>query len=443
MRSILCISLLTLLACSDKDAPTDTDTQAPEPECEFDEDCFAWEVCEATECAIGDRNDAPEDAVPLLWEQSVSAYLQTDEDVDYYSFTAQGGEYVRIRTTPVDEEEEDMNTILTLYTPIGQVHHREDEYAAGSVMTYDSILDAYLPYEGDWLITVEDVDGYGSSQSAYEIDLAEYGMHSRETDTLETPSETVDVYQAGSYWAVGVNLEEPGDIDYIQLDLPWDACPLYIYGSEYTDGTDAIPTVELFDAEGSQLLRKEDLGAGGEAIYPAVSGGKVFVAAQDALGNGGENYWFFFYVKIYEESGWEVESETNDTQAEAMELTTDWDSNEWGDVGSSGGWGVMDYEGDEDWYFIDVRQDHYISLFGNADGMGSLMDGQVEIYDSNGDLVDSGQDGIDDDDFPDIKNIGPLDAGNYSIRVSAENDGEGPAHYYRFTTYVTNYTVAE
>jgi len=124
-------------------------------------------------------------------------------------------------------------------------------------------------------------------------------------------------------------------------------------------------------------------------------------------------------------------------------LTTEWDSNEWGDVGSAGGWGVMDYEGDEDWFFVDVRQDHYLSLFGSADGMGSLMDGQVEIYDSNGDLVDSSQDGIDDDDFPDIKNIGPLDAGNYSIRVSAENDGEGATHYYRFTTYVTNYTVAE
>jgi hypothetical protein len=444
MRPFLVVPLLVLFACTDKDGANDTDTQAPEPECTADDDCYSWEICEATECDIGDRNKSAEEAVSLLWEQSVSAYLQNDDDVDYFTFTAEGGEFVRIRTTPVDEDEEDMNTILTLYTPIGKIHHREDEYAAGSVQTYDSILDAYLPYEGEWLITVEDVEGYGSSRSAYEIDLAEYGTHSREEDSLESPSETVDIYQAGSYWAIGVNLDQPGDVDYIQLDLPWDACPLYLYGSQYTDGTDAIATLELYDSDGTQLLRKENLGPGGEAIYPAISGGKVIVAAQDALGSGGENYWFYFYVKIYEESGWEVETETNDTQSEAMELTTEWDSNEWGDVGSSGGWGVMDFEDDEDWFFVEVRQDHYLSLFGSADGMGSFMDGQVEIYDSNGDLVESSFDGIDDDDFPDIKNIGPLDSGNYSIRVSAENaEGSGPAHYYRFTTYVTNYEIAE
>ncbi len=446
MRASIVVLSLFVVACLGKNEVVDTGEEEVEAECAREteaDDCFSWEVCEEEKCEIGDRNNSPEEAELLYWEQETSAVLQESDDVDYFTFAAEGGEYIRISTMALDEDEEDMDTILTLFTPIGKVHQVEDEYGAGSVATYDSIINAYLPYEGDWTVAVEDVEGYGSSRSEYEIGLAEYGTHTREEDSMESHSESVEITGAGSFWAIGVHIGEPGDVDYFELDLPWDGCPLYLMGSEYTDGQDSIPSVEVYDVDGTQLLRKDDMGSGGDAIYPAVNGGSVIVAAQDALGGGGENYWFFIYVQIYEESGWELETETNDSQADANELTTEWDSNDWGDVGTSRGWGVMDVEDDEDWFWVEVRQDHYLSLFGSADGMGSIMDGYVEVFDVNGDSVASGEAG-DEDAFPDIRNIGPLEAGIYSIQVTDESGvGGTPMSYYRFTTYVTDYEVAE
>ena len=462
MRASTVVLSLFFVGCSGKDEVVDTGEEVEEAECAREtegDDCFSWEVCEEEKCEVGDRNNSPEEAGQLYWEQETSAVLQNAEDVDYFSFMAEGGEFVRISTLTIDEveqaeaiangedwdEDEDgiIDTILTLYTPIGKVHHVEDEYGAGSVLSYDSIINAYLPYEGEWTVAVEDVEASGSTQATYEIALAEYGTRTREEDSMESPSESVEITNAGSFWAIGVHIGEPGDVDYIELDLPWDGCPLYLIGSEYTDGQDSIPSVEVYDVDGTQLLRKDDLGPGGDAIYPAVNGGSVIVAAQDALGGGGENYWFFIYVQIYEESGWDLETETNDSQADANELTTDWDTNDWGDVGTSRGWGVMDVEDDEDWFWVEVRQDHYLSLFGSADGMGSIMDGYVEVFDANGDSVATGEVG-DEDAFPDMRNIGPLDAGVYSIKVTDEGGvGGTPMSYYRFTTYVADYEVAE
>ena len=155
-----------------------------------------------------------EEAETLLWGDETTGFLQTPDDEDFYSFEAEGGEFIRITTAHIGDDE-DMNTILTLYSPIGKVQQEEDEYGAGSVTTYDSIINAYLPTAGTWVVRVQDVEGGGSSTAEYELVLDEYNAHTSEEDSLESPSYTVEVSGSGSFWAVGVLLEEEGDVDYI------------------------------------------------------------------------------------------------------------------------------------------------------------------------------------------------------------------------------------
>jgi hypothetical protein len=89
-----------------------------------------------------------------------------------------------------------------------------------------------------------------------------------------------------------------------------------------------------------------------------------------------------------------------------------------------------------------VEQDQYLQVWGTAGSLGSLLNAEVEVFDPNGVSLESGTDG--DDNFPDLSNIGPLDAGNYAIRVRHEDlDGSGPAWFYRFSIFQTGYTVSE
>ena len=72
------------------------------------------------------------------------------------------------------------------------------------------------------------------------------------------------------------------------------------------------------------------------------------------------------------------------------------------------------------------------------------MDADIELLGPAGESIATGTDG--DDTFPDLSNIGPLDAGNYTLRVRHENpqtDAAGMGWWYRMTIYQTGYTVNE
>ena len=439
-------ALFLAIGCgkSTDDAITETgEIEPPPPECLEDSQCAGYQICEEEDCVDGDRNNALEEAQTILWEMDNSGYLQTDDDVDYYAFTASGGEFVRVSTEPTGFDEE-MNTIVTLYDPNGKVHHVEDEHAAGSVNTYDTVMYAYLHMGGTWVIAVQDVEGYGSSDAEYNVMVSETGGFTRETDSSMQPGATIEATKANTYWAVGVHLGEAEDKDWIEVELPWENCPVYLTGSQSVGGTDANPTVELYDSENNLLGRKEGLGPDGTAMYPEVNGKKLLIAASDSHGGGGDNHWFFVFLSIGEGGySYDQEEEPNDSAEEANELETTWTTDDDGTpYGYALGWGTMNWEDDEDEFYVAVDQDQYLHVWGTADSLGSLLDAEVEVFGPDGTSLKSGTEG--DDTFGDISNIGPLDAGNYSIRVRHETvDGAGPGWWYRMTAYQTGYTVNE
>lgn len=430
---------------NDDDSTETGETAAPEPECTSEDTsaCLTYEICGEGECIVGDENNDVTEAEALLWESDAAAYLQSDDDVDYFSFTAAGGEFVRVSTEAIGTDET-MNTIVTVYDPNGKVHQIEDEHAAGSVSNYDTVLYTYLHMPGVWIIAVQDVDGYGSTTAQYNVKVSETGGKTQESDSLLDPGYTFEATKANTFWAVGVLLGESGDSDWIEIDLPWENCPVYVQGSQYVGGTDATATVEFFLPDGTQLNRKEGLGPEGTAMYPEVDGKKLILSASDANGGGGDNHWFFLFISIGEGGySYTQESEPNDLLSEANSLDSTWTTNDDGaPYAYATGWGTLEWEDDEDYFYVTVEQDQYLQVWGTAGSLGSLLDAEVEVFDPNGVSLKSGTDG--DDNFPDLSNIGPLDAGNYAIRVRHEDvDGSGPAWFYRFSIFQTGYTVSE
>ena len=132
-----------------------------EYDCESDDECSSWEICESQECVDGDRNNSLDEAEGILWDDATSGYINPADDVDYYTFTAEGGEYIRVSVTN-DSEEGD--TVLVLRNPSGKTHAVVDNHpTGGSVSTYDSVMYAYLDEAGTWSLSIEDVGSYSGS----------------------------------------------------------------------------------------------------------------------------------------------------------------------------------------------------------------------------------------------------------------------------------------
>ena len=167
-------------------------------------------------------------------------------------------------------------------------------------------------------------------------------------------------------------------------------------------------------------------------------------ALSDSHGGGGDAHWFFVFLSIGE-SGYSYteEEEPNDALEEANEIESTWTTDDDGNPYAYAlGWGTNAWEDDEDHFYVTVEQDQYLHVWGTAGSIGSLLDAEVEVFNPAGESIATGTDG--DDNFPDVSNIGPLDAGNYTVRVRHEEiDGAGAAWFYRFSVYQTGYTVNE
>lgn len=421
------------------------DTEAPVDEsCDSDDQCADYEICEpgdeGGDCVVGDRNNALDEAIPLLWESPEDAFLQQVGDEDFFSFQAEGGEFLRLNTRWTGTDDEDdatINTLVTLYDPSGKVHATEDEHAIGNVNVYDTVMYAYLPDPGTWTARVTEADNGGSITGAYEIEVRETGAHTSESDSLTDPSYDLELNE-GSIFAIGVVLEAAEDHDYIELELPYDECPIQIWGSTFESNSDMVPVVDMYLPDSQDLyLRKEDPGPNGQGLYIELDGGTALLDVYDASLGGGEDYWTFVYVRAYSRgSAYDEEVEDNNDADFANILEADWTEGD--GYGRSRGWGVMDYEFDEDWYLVEVDDQNYLLVDGTADSLGSSIDAGMEVYDVNGTLLATGE--ADEDEFGDTPEwLGPLDAGPYFVRVFAENDdAAGPGFYYRFTAYQTD-----
>jgi hypothetical protein len=436
------------------DGGSDDDGGSTDGTCSDDADCSGWEICEADACVDGDRNNSVDEAQSILWEDTRTGYVNPEDDVDYYTFEAEGGEYVRIGLT-LAESFEASGTTIELRKSNGKVVTSADGFATGTGVTgVDAVMFAYLDEAGIYTISVEDdgsagrdPDGetVGSSDYTYTLLLEEWSGHTDDPDDMEQPAYVIVMDSERIWNTAGVVLEDEGDVDWIQLEYETDGLTLFIDGNQDLTGSDATPRVRLLDEDGVPFSDKINIGPDEYAIAPMLDAGTYYLEISDALGGGGSNYWTFVHI-ISRESSYDytLEVENNDDQFSGNDLAQEDLENGSGKAFTLGrGQGTVDDSEDEDWYAFDVPYDEsWVVVCLNSTVLGSTMAPDIEVYDSERVLLDSAAGSAAGDPTANVENI-EVGPGTYYLRVVPPEDVDaGPGAWYRFNLYVASFSVS-
>lgn len=421
--------------------------------CVEDTQCAGYEICDGGECVDGDRNNAVEEAESILWDDTRTGYVNPENDVDYYTFDADGGEFVRISVT-IPEDFEASDSVLELRKANGKVVTTADAYATETGVTgVDAVVFAYLDEAGTYTISVED-DGsagrddegvtVGSKDYSYTLSLEQWNGHTDEEDDLGSPSALV-VLEAERLWSsVGVVLEEEGDADYIQLEHAVDGASLYLDGNQDLTGSDASPRVRLLTESGVPLTDKVGVGPDEYALAPALASGTYIIEVSDADGGGSGNHWTMLHlisrVDTYVHT---LDSEPNDSEVSANLIEQEEFENSGGNLFTRGQLqGDADDAEDEDWYRFSVDYgESWVVACLNSSSLGSTMAPDLEIYDSGGQLVESATGSELADPTTLIENL-TATPGDYYLRVIPPIDVTGgPGAWYRLNLFVASFEV--
>jgi hypothetical protein len=445
------ISSLLFLACNRDVAPetTTTTTTTTDEGCSSDAECSSGNICEVDECVEGDRNNSPEEAETLLWDESASDVLNPAGDVDYYNFSAHGGEYIRVTT---ETEFEDADTVLVLRDPTGQILTWSDDFPTGTAVTsLDSVIYAYLPYEGEYLLAVEDYfafnnpdDAYGHPSYDYSISLTDWDQFTAEPDSQGDASLTVDMDAVNLWDSVGVHIQDTEDIDWIELNYSPEGeegiSPfLYISGIIHLDGSSLSPQVRLRDQDGNVLSDFVGVGPEGVLLYPNMVEGQYWIEVKDADDRGGDAYWTFLFLISRDYTPYPMESESNDSietanPVEFVILETD-GGNEY-KVGKA--FGELGIEDTDVFSFSHDYPEGQIVLCLNSSKYGSTTSPFIQITDTDGNIVAEGTaDTGEDPNFSFQEDIS--ETGEYFISITDDEAIGLDSDWYQFLLYSTDF----
>ncbi len=451
--------LSLVISCGDKDSPIEDDGGSDDsgtvlPDCTTDTDCEDYEICEAEECLDGDRNNAADEAEELT-DSIEGQFINPAGDIDYFTFTSEGAEFVRIITVSPEEEETDVyDTYLTLSGPDGAVVASVDNYpTGGSVSSGDSVLYAYLHEAGQYTIAVEDngpyvgESAYGDDYYEYSLSVSTWSRYTEEDDAYDDPGYELNLSSDDDYsfTAIGVVLDSPGDVDYVEIDFPVDESRLYILGQEETP-SGLTTSMKMYDEDGEVVMSRSPIGDGNFTYAPILDDGNFILELTDADGAGGDGEWFFVFVYFTEDSStYPLETEANDSPLLATTLETTLSSSE--EYTVSGGLGFADAPAepataDEDWYAIEAFSDGYLVVCLNSEYYGSAIAPDIAIIDGDGETVLEEEDG--DDGYPTaaIENVEVEEGETYYLKVTHPEDAAyTPLDWYEFVLYVAEFEV--
>lgn len=421
--------------------------------CVEDTQCAGHEICEGGECVDGDRNNSVDEAETILWDDTRTGYINPETDVDYFTFEADGGEFVRISVT-LPEDFEASDSVVELRKANGKVVTTADAFATETGVTgVDAVAFAYLDEPGTYTITVEDdgsagrdADGeiVGGSAYSYTLALQEWNGHTDETDDLGSPSALVSLADERLWSSVGVVLEEEGDVDYIQLEHGVDGATLYLDGNQDLTGSDASPRVRLLTESGTPLTDKVGVGPEEYALAPALDAGTYIVEVSDAGGAGGSNHWTWVHVISRVDSyDHTFDSEPNDSEVSANALVQEEFENSGGNMFTRGQLqGMADEVDDEDWFRFSVDYgESWIVACLNSSVYGSTMAPDIEVYDGAGTLLGSATGSELSDPTTLLENL-EATPGDHFLRVIPPVDVTGgPGDWYRVNLFVASFEV--
>lgn len=463
------LAFATLLSsgCGDKPIESDTST-SPSAEsviCVTDSDCSGGEICQADEtgladCVDGDRNNSLDEATYLLWDESIEGYINPDGDLDYYTFSTYGQEYVRITTIT---EREEADTVVTLRDPLGKVVTYSDNFATGSeVSSLDSVVYAYLAYEGEYLITVEDIgthmgeDPYGHPSYLYTLNLTEWSQVTSEPDSFSDGPLSLELENDNMWNSVGVHIQSEGDQDYIHFhnsivvdndDGSTAPATLYVSGVVNLEESDLTPRVKLYNADGELLSEMENVGPGGVLRYPKLATEDYVLEIDDANGGGGDNAWTFNFLLVRNSTFYPLEIEPNNDSLNANTVSmTELSSSNENKYAVGRVFGELLTADDSDWFTIDHQYategdapDGNVIVCLNSQSLGSTALPVLTMLNSAGEVVEELTSEVGSPNT--VINLSNLPNDTYSLNVhqNQSNITTGLASWYQMLIYSTSF----
>jgi hypothetical protein len=451
---------IAFTGCRDVTLETEDGTNTSETEtsiCEADSDCPGGTICEELDgfidCIDGDRNNEPAEAVSILWEDSIGEFINPSGDLDYFTFSARGGEHVRIVTT---SDFEDADTVMVLRDETGQVLTWSDDFPTGSSVTsLDSVIYAHLPYEGEYLISVEDYygymdpeDAYGSRSYEYTLNLSMWTQATQEPNDMETPL-TMELSDTNMWNSVGFVMDSDEDSDWLEIqysakdDDGNDAKFLSIAGMVNIDGSALTPVVRLYNAEQELLAEIDNVGPDGTVVYPNMTEGTYYVELVDANGGGSVEHWTYLFLIARSSTPYPLDNEGNLMQSNAQSiemvpLQTDGGS----DYAVGRQMGYLNNEGESQWYSMEHNQEggQVIACL-NSTLHGSTALPMVELYDAEGTLLSDAT--CDPDADPNLALIlDEVPTGLLYWSVSSEQDTISMSDWYQMLVYSTSFEAS-
>lgn len=391
----------------------------------------------------GDGNDTFATADPITAqhgevETGVQGVISVPGDVDLYAYRSPGGEWLRIWTRT--DEGAELDTVLSVHAPNGSLHHVLDDFGTGPVSTHDSLMHVYLPHPGTWFIRVEDRSTHygesprGGPEFRYTLGVEPWSGGAEEPDSPDAPAAHFDLADGTTTYPWGVVIDHPGDADHATVQMPYGDVPFEVWAPIRIPGSGLRARVTVVDGDGRRLMRKDDVGPNGIAVYFDASHTTLRVSVGEVRADRGDgDHWTVLYLRTRPPGyGNPREVEPNDARGEATELAAEPVTEDGRRTDRAFLQGVLATPGDEDWWSL--RGGGSLRLACSSSRFGSGGDVQVDVVGPAGEVVATVTDG--DDSAPDVASLPVPDDGPYALRFY-EQDGIGdPGVYYRCGVYV-------
>lgn len=303
----------------------------------------------------------------------VTGTIEQADDSDWFALQLANGQTVDLSLEGVDTGGGDLgDPLLVLYDQFGNEIDRNDDGGEG----LNSFLTFTAPSGGTYYVAA---DAFSSSTGSYtlyvdDVTPAQVGGKGPVDDYAGDASTSGFISLGGS---VSGTLEQMEDTDWFAIQLSaGQAIEVSLQGEPTGAGTLPDPVLAVFDQFGNEVAYNDDGGQSWNSLltFIAPAAGTYYLSAE---GFGDSTGTYLLSV---------VPGQPDDYPAD-MSTT--------GIVGiGRPASGSIDSPGDTDWFAINLKagQPVVIRQLGNAAGGGSLPDPYLELYDGNGQFIDSNDD---------------------------------------------------
>ncbi|MCS6805254.1 MAG: pre-peptidase C-terminal domain-containing protein [Acidobacteriota bacterium] len=242
-------------------------------------------------------NDRLNQATPITPDALVTAEIGSSRDVDFYSFTARGGQALTIDINARSlMPPSSANTVVTLLDSAGNTLAENDDFAG----SFDSYLSLLVPRDGRYFVRVRDTATTPMNlrppyQMLVILRTARSVAEVEPNDTPETAMPiTPDVLVSGAF-------DKTGDQDFLIFSAgAGQTLTVDVDAQSLVDASAADTLVTLFNLAGSVLAENDDFGESSDSFLQVTipRAGQYLIRLRDLASRGGPGFTYRVAVRL-------------------------------------------------------------------------------------------------------------------------------------------------